>query len=201
MLRAQLRSVLEMDPGYPRAGLIDEAYLEAGRSAELLAHLEAWDAVVVDTPWAWSEKAYVYGRLGRAADARASLNKLLGLNRAGGVDPIVIAMAYLGLRDVNYALDWLEKAYAEHSFSLTALKVNPNSVPAHLLQAELALDDRERDAARESIKKALAVNPNSLEARSLVAAIARLDDQSAEFEKLSQDDMIALAAYVSSLDP
>ncbi len=30
-----------------------------------------------------------------------------------------------------------------------ALKVNPNSVPAHLLQAELALDDRERDKARE----------------------------------------------------
>ena len=28
-----------------------------------------------------------------------------------------------------------------------ALKVNPNSVPAHLLQAELALDDRERDNA------------------------------------------------------
>ena len=68
-----------------------------------------------------------------------------------------------------------------------ALKVNPNSVPAHLLQAELALDDRERDAARESIKKALSVNPNSLEARSLDAAIARLDDQSAEFEKRSQE--------------
>ena len=65
-----------------------------------------------------------------------------------------------------------------------ALKMNPNSVPAHLLQAELALDDRERGAARESIKKALSVNPNSLEARSLDAAIARLDDQSAEFEKL-----------------
>jgi tetratricopeptide (TPR) repeat protein len=68
-----------------------------------------------------------------------------------------------------------------------ALKVNANSVPAHLLQAELALDDRERDAARESIKKALSVNPNSLEARSLDAAIARLDDQSAEFEKRSQE--------------
>jgi tetratricopeptide (TPR) repeat protein len=68
-----------------------------------------------------------------------------------------------------------------------ALKINPNSVPAHLLRAELALDDRERDAARESITKALAVNPNSLEARSLVAALARLDDQSAEFEKLSQE--------------
>jgi Flp pilus assembly protein TadD len=33
----------------------------------------------------------------------------------------------------------------------------------------------------------LSVNPNSLEARSLDAAIARLDDQSAEFEKRSQE--------------
>ena len=68
-----------------------------------------------------------------------------------------------------------------------ALKINSNSVPAHLLQAELALDDRERDAARESIQKALAINPNSLEARSLEAAIARLEDKTAEFERLVQD--------------
>jgi tetratricopeptide (TPR) repeat protein len=68
-----------------------------------------------------------------------------------------------------------------------ALKVNSNSVPALLLQAELALDDRERDAARESIKKALAVNPSSLEARSLEAGIARLEDRTAEFERLVQN--------------
>ena len=68
-----------------------------------------------------------------------------------------------------------------------ALKINSNSVPAHLLQAELSLDDRERDAARGSIKSALSVNPNSLEARSLDAAIARLEDKTAEFDRLVQD--------------
>ena len=67
------------------------------------------------------------------------------------------------------------------------LKVNPNSVPAHLLQAELELDDRERDSARASIKKALSINPSSLEARSLEAAIARLEDKTAEFDRLVQD--------------
>ncbi len=122
---AQLRSVLEMDPGYPRAGIIDEAYVEAGRNAELLAHLEAWGAVPVDTPWAWSEKAYVYGRLRRTAEARRALERLLEINRTQKIDPIVVALAYVGLRDKEHALDWLEKAYAEHSFSLTALKVNP----------------------------------------------------------------------------
>jgi tetratricopeptide (TPR) repeat protein len=68
-----------------------------------------------------------------------------------------------------------------------ALKVNPNSVSVHLLQAELALDDRERDNARASIKKALSVNPGSLEARALEAAIARLEDRTAEFDRLAQE--------------
>jgi tetratricopeptide (TPR) repeat protein len=68
-----------------------------------------------------------------------------------------------------------------------ALKVNPNSVPAHLLQAELALDDRERDDARASIKKAMSINPNSLEAQALEAAIARLEDKTAEFERRAQE--------------
>ena len=63
-----------------------------------------------------------------------------------------------------------------------ALEVNPNYVPAHLLIAELALDDRQRDDARASIRKALAVNPNSLEARSLDAAIAFLEDRTGDFE-------------------
>jgi Tfp pilus assembly protein PilF len=44
-----------------------------------------------------------------------------------------------------------------------ALKINPNSVPAHLLAAEMALDDRKRDDARDSAQRALKVNPNSLE--------------------------------------
>ena len=40
-----------------------------------------------------------------------------------------------------------------------ALKINPNSVPAHLLSAELALDDRRRDEAEASIGKALDGQP------------------------------------------
>jgi TolB-like protein/DNA-binding winged helix-turn-helix (wHTH) protein len=121
----QLQSVLEMDPAYPRAGMIDEAYVESGRRAEGLAHLEAWEKVPRDTPWAWGQKAYLYGRLGRMAEAHHALDRLLEKNRAQEIDPIVIAVAYLGFRDRNHALDWLEKAYQEHSFSLTALKVDP----------------------------------------------------------------------------
>ncbi len=68
-----------------------------------------------------------------------------------------------------------------------ALQTNPNDVSAHLFIAELALDDRRRDEARESIAKALAVNPNSLEARALEAAIAFLEGRTAEFESKAAD--------------
>jgi Flp pilus assembly protein TadD len=48
----------------------------------------------------------------------------------------------------------------------------------------LALDDRRRDDARASIKKALAINPNSLEARALDAAMAFLEARPDDFQRI-----------------
>jgi tetratricopeptide (TPR) repeat protein len=68
-----------------------------------------------------------------------------------------------------------------------ALKVNPNSVRAHLVAAEMALDERDRDEAKAAIDAALAVNPNHLEARSLQATVAWLEGREPEFERLAQE--------------
>lgn len=59
---------------------------------------------------------------------------------------------------------------------------NPTYMPALLLSAEMALDDRKREDARALIQKALRVNANSLEARSLDAAIAFLEGRSDDFQ-------------------
>jgi len=67
-----------------------------------------------------------------------------------------------------------------------ALKTNPNYVPALLLSAELALDDRRRDEAEASIKKALEVNPNSLEGIALRAGAAFAANKPAEAETYAQ---------------
>jgi len=64
-----------------------------------------------------------------------------------------------------------------------ALAANPNYEPAHLLAAEMALDDRRRDAARASIARALTINPNSFDARSLDAAMAFVEGRTQEFEQ------------------
>ena len=68
-----------------------------------------------------------------------------------------------------------------------ALKINPNSVPAHLFVAAGALDERKFDDATGSINTALKVNPNSLEARSLQAAMTLIQGKDAEFERLAQE--------------
>jgi tetratricopeptide (TPR) repeat protein len=67
-----------------------------------------------------------------------------------------------------------------------ALKTNPNSVPALLLSAELALDERRRDDAAASIQKALEVNPNSLEAIALKAGAAFAANKPDEAETHAQ---------------
>ncbi len=127
----QLHAVLEMDPTYPRAGrTMDVAYLEKGMSAEVSADLKKWQALAEgpaesENPWFWGNHAYLSGRLGRLEDARHALEKLQTLSRAQHVDPIVLALAYLGMNDKNQSLNWLEKAHAEHSVSLTSVNVDP----------------------------------------------------------------------------
>ena len=88
-----------------------------------------------------------------------------------------------------------------------ALNTNSSYVPAHVLMAQIALDDRKRDEAKESLRKALAVNPNSLEARSIDAAIAFLEDRKSDFDAKIADilkinpryaEVYRLAAEVSS---
>jgi tetratricopeptide (TPR) repeat protein len=88
-----------------------------------------------------------------------------------------------------------------------ALKLNASYVPAHVLIAQVALDDGKRDEAKESWRKALAINPNSLEARSIDAAIAFLEDRTNDFNTKVADilkinprysDVYRLAADVSS---
>ena len=133
----------------------------------------SWPPTIADINAAWGE---LFLDKHNPADAMKSFREALRVdeNHVG---------ALIGAAQVNAGMN----PPAARAALERALKVNPNSVPAHLLQAELALDDRERDSARASIKKALSINPNSLEARSLDAAIARLEDKTAEFDRLVQD--------------
>ena len=121
---AKWRSILEIDPSFPRAHLIVVGYVEKGMFAEALAEMEA-QRPLVSAPVYWSGVTYVYGRAGRIAEARAAMDSLL---RSTGRQPVqagVIAAGYIGMGDNQHALNWLDRAYAEHSNDMTTLKVNP----------------------------------------------------------------------------
>jgi TolB-like protein/DNA-binding winged helix-turn-helix (wHTH) protein len=138
---AQLAKVREMDPDFPRASIILEAYLQKGMLGEAMAGFKKMPSG--NWPWYWSNAAYVYGRTGHASEADQALRKLLVITRQQPVDSIVVVQAYVGVGNNDQALVWLEKAYAEHSNGLTALRVDPIYDP-------LRNDPRFRDILRRA---------------------------------------------------
>ena len=120
----QFRGVLEMEPNFPRAQMLIAAYVQKGMFAEALAEAEAWRRRD-HLPWSWVMAAYVSGRSGNQTKAKLAVEQLQRLGRYRELDPLSFAVAYIGMGENDQALLGLEKAYREHSSSLTALKVDP----------------------------------------------------------------------------
>lgn len=125
----EFQAVMDMDPGFSRAGLIVHAYMQKGLIAPALALTQKRRPAAGEPIWFLSEEGYLYGRAGRRAEARRALAKLLELNRRQPIESGALVWAYLGIGDKEQALDWLEKGYVQHSNSLTTLKVEPGFDP------------------------------------------------------------------------
>jgi TolB-like protein/DNA-binding winged helix-turn-helix (wHTH) protein/Tfp pilus assembly protein PilF len=121
----QFQSVREMDPSFWRAHLVIDAYIQRGRFTEALADLEDWRRDSGDGINKRSRLVYLYGRMGQKDKARAELRKLEAMKDKQPPDPVAMAMAYIGVGNNDAALHSLEKAYADRSNELTALKVEP----------------------------------------------------------------------------
>jgi adenylate cyclase len=69
--------------------------------------------------------AFIYGLIGKKAETRKILARVLDLARTYSVSPGHIAMIYMGLDEREQALTWLERAYGQHSAMMAWLKVDP----------------------------------------------------------------------------
>ncbi len=69
------------------------------------------------------------------------------------------------------------------TYSIAALKVNPNLIPALNSLAELAMEEENYDAALKGINAALAVNPANLESLSLLAVYHYFRKDTASFAR------------------
>ncbi len=127
----ELLRVRELDPNFPRAGLIASAYAHKGRFDKAFAE----EGPDMDAQWSWTRRAELYGLAGRHADAQHALNGLLQLQQRQPphqfVNMACVAVAYLSVGNDEQALEWLERAYKEQPNVLTSLKVDPVYDPLH----------------------------------------------------------------------
>jgi len=118
------RSVLAIDPDFPRAHLIEAAYVEKGMFAEARSDLES-QRTKLSSPVYWAALTALEARSGHITEARTALRGLLAAARHEPVQAVYVAGAYASLGDKDHAIAWLERAYAELPSELIALKVDP----------------------------------------------------------------------------
>src|SRR5437868_9356785 len=123
---AQCQKALELDPSFylPHfvLGTIElraaETYSKAIEEFRLAQTMETQPIIT-------AYLGFAYARNGQKDKAMEMLNELNGLAGRRFVSPFCQALIYLGLRENNKAIDWLEKAYQERSGWVGWLKVEP----------------------------------------------------------------------------
>ncbi|MGH9866358.1 MAG: winged helix-turn-helix domain-containing tetratricopeptide repeat protein, partial [Candidatus Acidiferrales bacterium] len=94
----QLRSVLDMEPNFPRAHILIYVYVQKGRFADALGDLNQWPQIK-NTPRQSAIEAYIYGRSGQKALAERALMRLKEEGRRDQhlyLTPM-LTMAYAGM--------------------------------------------------------------------------------------------------------
>jgi tetratricopeptide (TPR) repeat protein len=122
----ELRKCVDLDPnywiGYWQLG---QTYQQEGRFNEAIAALKKAREIDNRIPWAAAELAHAYAASGQLPQARQALDELLAWSKSGFVSPYLIATIYAALGDKDQAFARLEQAYAERSWLLDFLRVDP----------------------------------------------------------------------------
>jgi TolB-like protein/Flp pilus assembly protein TadD len=125
-----LQKVLELDPNFWVAHIVfTKLYLHEGRYEEALASaMKARESSAGNTE-AISLIGQTYGVMGRRDEAEKILAELQALSARKFVPPYNFATVYIGLGEMQAALDWLEKAYNVRDVHMIFLGVEPKWDP------------------------------------------------------------------------
>lgn len=122
----QLRRTLDLDQNYPVTYWILGLVLrKMGRHDLAIAEGENAVKFSGGSPIMGAALAHTLAEAGRAADARQILDDLTELARQKYVAPYFFAGIYIGLGDHDRAVEYLERAYEEHSHWLIYLHIDP----------------------------------------------------------------------------
>ena len=123
----QLRKCLEIDPSYwPAYYNIAQVYEQLGRFPEAISAAQKGVQILPENPSVpLAELARAYALSGRRADALRTLDQLLNLSKRVQVSKYAIATVYIALGDKDQAIARLQQAYAERSFMIAGMRVDP----------------------------------------------------------------------------
>jgi DNA-binding winged helix-turn-helix (wHTH) protein/TolB-like protein/tetratricopeptide (TPR) repeat protein len=119
---AESQKALELDPQFAAAHMvIGLSYVQKKNYEQAIAELQK----AQDNPDSRALLAYAYGVAGKRNEARQLLEELQHVAKEKYVSPFPVAATYVGLGETDKAFEMLEKAYAERSWAMGMLKVNP----------------------------------------------------------------------------
>jgi TolB-like protein/Tfp pilus assembly protein PilF len=126
----EYRKALELDPDFaPAHWHLGWAYELTGRFQEGVAEAERALALDSGNLLYLASLGHAYASAGKKQEARAVLARLARAGKQQHVSAYHVGIIYVGLGEVNTALDWLERGHAERSPWLAYLGVDPRAAP------------------------------------------------------------------------
>ncbi len=122
----QFRATLELDPNYVSARWgLGASYAQQHLYKDAIDELKRAVILSENSPVLVGHLGFAYGRNGMTAEATKTLAELKGLAEREYVPSSAVALVHAGLDNKAQALEWLDRAYQEHDFSLVFLDVAP----------------------------------------------------------------------------
>ncbi len=121
----QLKKTLELDPNFPITyQYLGFVYEQKSNEDAIIAFRKAY-TLMPDSPELKAQLAHALALSGNRREALQLLEEVRGSSQQEYVSPFDVAMIHLGLGEKEKAIDWLEKALAEHSYQMSSIKVEP----------------------------------------------------------------------------
>jgi eukaryotic-like serine/threonine-protein kinase len=122
----QCRRTIEMDPNFAVAHWhLGLAYEQKQAFDEAIEEFKKAISLSGGSPLMRAALGHAYAKSQRADEANKILDELNELAKQQYVSPLELALIYVALGNDDKAFQFLEKAYAEHSFHLVNLNVSP----------------------------------------------------------------------------
>lgn len=121
----QFRRILEIDPNYVLAHYyLSQAYELKGAYPEAIAEAKKIKPPD-DIPYEMGQLGHIYALVGRRHEALEIVHQLERISKQKHINPYYISNIYIALGEKDLVFLWLERAYQQHSSTMTGLKTDP----------------------------------------------------------------------------